>query len=104
MHAVVEISGKQFTVRAEERVRVPLLSAEAGTEIEFDRVLLVTDGEDHHVGKPHVEGALVKAEVIAHGREDKILVFHKKRRKGYKKLAGHQQPFSEILIRSIQLP
>ena len=104
MHAVVEISGKQFTVRAEERVRVPLLDAEAGTEVKFDQVLLVADGENHHIGAPRVDGATVTAEVIEHGRESKILVFHKKRRKGYKKLNGHQQPFSEIRIRSIQLP
>ena len=104
MQAVVEISGKQFTVQADERLRVPLLHAEAGAEVEFDQVLLVADGENHHVGTPRLEGARVIAEVVRHGKDAKIIVFHKKRRKGYKKSAGHQQPFSEIRIRSIQLP
>ena len=73
MHAVVEISGKQFTVRAEERVRVPLLNAEAGTEVEFDQVLLVADGENHHVGMPRVEGARVVATLSASGHTAAIV-------------------------------
>ena len=103
MHAVVEISGKQFTVHAEDRVRVPRLQADAGAELEFDQVLLVADGDNQHVGTPRVEGARVMAEVVAHGNAPRIEVFHKKRRKGYKVLNGHKQPFSEIRIRSIQV-
>ena len=103
MHAVVEISGKQFTVHAEDRVRVPRLQAEAGAEVEFDQVLLVTDGENQHVGKPRVDGARVTAEVVAHGNGRRIEVFHKKRRKGQKRLNGHRQPYSDIRIRSIQV-
>jgi large subunit ribosomal protein L21 len=103
VHAVVEISGKQFTVHADERVRVPRLSVAAGSELEFDQVLLVADGAEQHVGAPRVDGARVTAEVLAHGNAPRIEVFHKKRRKGYKRLRGHKQPFSEIRIRSIQL-
>jgi large subunit ribosomal protein L21 len=103
VHAVVEISGKQFTVHAEDRVRVPLLQAEAGSEVAFDQVLLVADGETQHVGMPHVEGARVTAQVVDHGNARRIEVFHKKRRKGYRKLNGHKQPYSEVLIRRIEV-
>jgi len=103
VHAVVEISGKQFTVHAEDRVRLPLLQVEAGSEVAFDQVLLVADGDSQHVGTPLVEGARVTAEVVGHGNARRIEVFHKKRRKGYKRLNGHKQPFSEVLIRRIEV-
>ena len=102
MHAVVEIAGRQFTVRPDERVRVPRLPVEAGSEVELDRVLLVSDGGEPRLGTPHLEGARVTAEVVGHGNADRIEVFHKKRRKGFKRLRGHKQPFSDIRIRSIQ--
>jgi large subunit ribosomal protein L21 len=104
VHAVVEISGKQFTVHADDRVRVPRLQAEAGSEVTFDRVLLLAGEAEQHVGTPTVDGARVTAEVVEHGNADRIEVFHKKRRKGFKRLRGHKQPFSDIRIRNIQGP
>lgn len=103
MYAVVRIAGQQFEVRPKDRLRVPLLAAEIGAEVEFDEVLLVRDEDETRTGRPHVEGARVTAQVVRHARDKKIVVFRKRRRKDSKKRNGHRQPFSEIEIREIQL-
>ncbi len=101
MYAIVEIGGQQFKVQKEEKLFVNLLENEAGSDLEFDTVMLLADGDNIQVGTPVVEGAKVKAKVLDHVKADKILVFKKKRRKGYQKLNGHRQPMTQIQIEDI---
>ncbi len=103
MYAIVEIAGQQFKAEAGRRLYVHRLEAEQGSAIEFDKVLLVDNEGNITVGAPTVEGAKVKAEVLSHLKGDKVLVFHKKRRKGYRKLKGHRDYLSEIKINEIVL-
>jgi large subunit ribosomal protein L21 len=102
VYAVVNLAGKQFTVRPDANIRVPLLEAEVGSVIQCDDVLLYSDGDDVRVGKPRVDGVKVTAEVVRHGRERKIIVFKKKRRKGYRRKNGHRQDFTLIRITDIK--
>ena len=102
MYAVFETGGKQFRAEPGLKVRVPALAAEEGSTVTFDRVLL-TGGEDGDpaVGTPTVEGATVRAEVLAHGKDQKVIIFKRKRRKGYRKKQGHRQKFTEVRIDEI---
>ena len=101
MYAIVEIGGQQFKIQKDQKLFVNLLDNEAGNELEFDQVLLLADGENIQVGTPVVEGAKVKAKVLEHVKADKVLVFKKKRRKGYQKMNGHRQPLTHIQIEEI---
>ena len=101
MYAIVEIQGQQFKVEPNRKVYVHRLPNAEGEEVEFDKVYLIEDGEQVKVGKPVVENAKVKAKVLRHLKGDKILVFKKKRRKGYKKLRGHRQHYTQILVEEI---
>ena len=101
MYAIVEIAGQQFKVQKDQKVFVHRLDAEAGSKVEFDQVLLIDDKGKVDVGAPAVDGAKVTAEVLNHVKGDKVIVFKKKRRKGYKKKNGHRQYLSEIQIESI---
>lgn len=101
MYAVVEVAGKQFRVSKDDRLYVPKMSANEGDEVTFDKVLLVGSGADVSVGTPHISGASVTAEVLAHVKSDKILVLKKKRRKGFRTLNGHRQPYTRIQIKSV---
>lgn len=101
MYAVVEIAGKQFKVVPNQQLVVPTLEQEAGASIALDKVLLTDDGEHVQVGTPLVDGSVVKAKVIGHAHDEKILVFKKKRRKGYKKIQGHRQGYTKLLITDI---
>jgi large subunit ribosomal protein L21 len=104
MYAVFETGGKQFRVEPGTRLRIPSLEAEPGDSVTFEHVLLAGDGEENvHLGTPILEGASVKAEVIRHGRGDKIIVFKRKRRKGYRRKQGHRQNFTEIRIDEVAL-
>ncbi len=103
MYAIVEIAGKQFRVEKDAQIKVPLLHHEVGEKVEFDKVLFVNDDSGVKVGAPVVEGAKVSAEVLEHGREKKIIVFKKKRRKGYRKKQGHRQHFTRIKIENISV-
>ena len=95
MYAIVDIAGQQFKVEANRKIFVHRLSAEEGSSIEFEKVLLIdNDGA--------IAGAKVKATVLSHVKGDKVIVFKKKRRKGYKKKNGHRQFFTQIQIESIQ--
>ena len=101
MYAIVEIAGQQFKVEKDQKIFVHRLQTEEGGQVEFAKVLLLdTDGEVV-VGAPTIEGAKVSATVISHLRADKIKVFKKKRRKGYRKLNGHRQNLSQIQIQEI---
>lgn len=100
-YAIVNVGGQQHKVLPEARVRVPLMDAEVGSRIDIDQVLLYCDGKKIHVGRPLVEGKTVQAEVVRHGRDRKIIVFKKKRRKGYRRTRGHRQHFTEIRITAL---
>ncbi len=101
MYAIVEIAGKQFRVEKDKLIKVPLLPNAVGESVSFDRVLFVDDGDKPQVGHPVVEGASVAAKVIEHGRDKKVIVFKKKRRKGYKVKNTHRQHFTKIQIENI---
>merc|ERR1711916_388746 len=101
MYAVVNIQGFQFKVEEGQSLYVNRLSNEPGDSIELSEVLLIDNDGDVTVGKPVVEGASVKAKVLEHLKDDKIIVFKKKRRKGYRKKNGHRQYLSQIEIESI---
>ena len=103
MYAIVEIAGQQFKAEAGRRLYVNRLEAEQGSAVEFEKVLLVDNEGAVTVGTPVVEGAKVTASVLSHLKDDKVLVFHKKRRKGYRKLKGHRQELTEIKINEIVL-
>jgi len=101
VYALVKVAGMQFRVSPDEVVRVPQLADSVGDTIEIKDVMAIGEGDDMRFGQPFVEGARVTAEVLAHGRARKILVFKKKRRKKYRRTRGHRQNFTEIRIRSI---
>jgi large subunit ribosomal protein L21 len=103
MYAIVDIAGQQFKVAKDQKVYVHRLDAEEGTDMEFAKVLLVDDEGQVKVGNPVVDGAKITAKVLEHVRGDKVLVFKKKRRKGYQKLNGHRQNFTRIQIQDIIL-
>lgn len=105
MYAIVEISGKQFRIQKDMRLRVPQQESEPGKKIGFDRVLLVEDDKGNTtIGNPLVKNTQVAATVIEHGRDKKVIVFKKKRRKGYQKKQGHRQGYSVIEINTIGAP
>ena len=101
MYAIVEIAGQQFKVAKDQKVYVHRLQGEEGSKITFDNVLLVEDKGAVTIGAPAIEGAAVTATILGHLQGDKVIVFKKKRRKGYKKKNGHRQYLSEIQIESI---
>lgn len=101
MYAIVEIAGQQFKVQKDQRVYVHRLEAEEGATVDFDRVLLTDDNGKVNVGAPVIEGAKVKAKVLRHLKGDKVIVFKKKRRKGYRVKNGHRQSFTQILVEGI---
>ena len=101
MYAIVEIAGHQFKVEKDQKVFVNRLSTEEGKEVAFDNVLLVADGDKVTLGAPAIDGAQVGAKVLNHLKGDKVIVFKKKRRKGYRVKNGHRQSLTEIQIESI---
>ena len=103
MYAVFQTGGKQFRVEPGHRVRVPTLVAEPGETVTFDRVLLASIGSEISVGAPLVSGATVTAEVLRHGRDKKVVIFKRKRRKGYRLKKGHRQRFTEVLVNQVAL-
>jgi len=102
MYAIVEIAGQQFKVQKDQRVYVHRLEAEEGNKVEFDRVLLLDDNGTVSVGAPVIEGVKVQATVLKHLKGDKVIIFKKKRRKGYRKKNGHRQYLSQIVINDIK--
>jgi large subunit ribosomal protein L21 len=101
MYAIVEIAGHQFKVEKDKKLYVHQLDASEGDSVDFDKVLLVDNDGKIAVGTPTVKGAKVSAKVLEHVKGDKVLVFKKKRRKGYKKLNGHRQRFTQVQIENI---
>lgn len=101
MYAIVEIAGQQFKVEKDDNLFVHRLENEEGSQVEFDKVLLVDNDGKIKVGKPVVKGAKVSGKIISHVKGDKVKVFKKKRRKGYKVLNGHRQFFTQVQIEEI---
>jgi large subunit ribosomal protein L21 len=101
MYAIVDIAGQQFKVEKDQKLFVHRLEVEEGEKVSFDRVLLIDTGDNVSVGDPVIKGASVDAKVISHMKADKVLVFKKKRRKGYQKLNGHRQYMTHIQIEGI---
>lgn len=101
MYAIVEIAGLQYKVEKDQRLYVNRLNVEEGKKVKFDRVLLIEEKGDVKVGAPVIDGALVEATVNGEVKGDKVLVFKKKRRKGYQKMNGHRQMFTSITINKI---
>ena len=101
MYAIVEIAGHQFKVEKDQRVFVNRLTTEEGKKVSFDNVLLIGDGNSITLGAPAIDGAQVSAKVLKHLKGDKVIVFKKKRRKGYRVKNGHRQSLTEIVIESI---
>jgi large subunit ribosomal protein L21 len=102
MYAVFEDGSRQYQVSEGDVVRVDYRAAEAGTRLEFPRVLLFVSGDDRQIGQPHVSGARILAEVVDHPTT-KLYVQHFRRRKNYRRLRGHRQPYTEVQIRNILL-
>ena len=101
MYAIVEIAGQQFKAEAGRKLYVHRLEGNEGDVVSFDRVLLTDNNGTIAVGAPTVAGVKVSAKILAHMKDDKVLIFKKKRRKGYKKLNGHRQSLTQIAIESI---
>ncbi|HPE82682.1 MAG: 50S ribosomal protein L21 [Aequorivita sp.] len=101
MYAIVEIAGQQVKVAKDQKVFVNRLPVEEGKKVSFDNVLLIGDGDKITIGAPAIDGAQIGAKVVKHLKGDKVIVFKKKRRKGFRKKNGHRQYLSEIVIESI---
>ena len=102
MYAIVDIAGKQYKVSEGDKLKVPGLNQKTGSGINFDTILLTDNGKSVNVGTPTIKGANVSATIIEHGRDRKILVYKKKRRKGYQRKNGHRQGFTLLEINKIK--
>jgi large subunit ribosomal protein L21 len=103
MYAVIRTGGKQYRVQENQILKVEKMAGTEGSEIEFNDVLMYSDGETVTLGNPVVENAVVRAHVLEQGRDRKTLVFKYKRRKGYRKMQGHRQQYTQIKIASISV-
>ena len=103
VYAIFVTGGHQFRAEPGRTIQVPLLEAEPGAKVTFDRVLLTSDGHTVQAGQPEVRGAKVTAEVVRHGKGDKIRIFRFARRAGFRRHAGHRQPFTEVRIADVKV-
>lgn len=103
MYAVIKTGGKQYKVEEGETLRVEKLEGGEGGEVMFNDVLMFSDGEKVTLGQPAIENAIVKGHILEQGKAKKVLIFKFKRRKGYRNLRGHRQPFTAVKIDSIQV-
>ena len=101
MYVIVDIQGQQFKVQKDQKLFVHRIDANEGDVVEFAKVLLIGNDDDITIGAPTIDGAKVVLEVLSHVKGDKVLVFKKKRRKGYQKLNGHRQQFSQVIVKDI---
>ena len=103
MYAIIKTGGKQYRVQQGDTLQVEKLEGEEGSEIQFNDVLMYSDGEQIKLGEPVIENAMVKAHIIDQGKKKKIIVFKYKRRKGYKRTRGHRQHYTAVKIDSIEV-
>jgi large subunit ribosomal protein L21 len=101
MYAVIESGGKQHRVEPGEVLKLEKLNVDEGSTVDFDKVMMIGEGESVQIGTPYVEGGKVTAEVVRHGRSDKITIIKMKRRKNYRRQAGHRQYYTEVKIKEI---
>lgn len=101
MYAVIKTGGKQYRVEVGNKLKIEQITAEAGSDLIIDRVLMVSEGENVAIGSPFVDNAKVSATVVGHGRHDKVRIFKMRRRKHYQKHQGHRQNYTEIQITGI---
>lgn len=101
MYAIVEIAGNQYKVQKDEKILAPKLDGQVGDELTFEKVLLIADDGNVKVGQPTIDGASVKATILRNTRGKKVIVFKKKRRKGYRVKRGHRQDYTELQINEI---
>jgi len=104
MYAVIETGGTQFRVEEGAQVKVPLMDGSAGDSVTIDKVLLVSNDKEPVVGKPYIDNATVEAELLGHGKADKVLVYKYKRRTKFRRTNGHRQQFTELKITKINSP
>ncbi len=102
-YAIFVTGGKQFRAEPGRTIQIPSLAAEPGAKVTFDRVLLMSDGQQVQAGQPMVRGAKVTAEVVRHGKGEKIRIYRFARRAGYRRHAGHRQPFTEVKIADVSV-
>ena len=102
MYAVIKSGGKQYKVAAGEKLKIEQIPTQVGEKISLDQVLMVSRGDKVSVGAPLVNGAVVSATVLGHGRADKVKIFKMRRRKHYQKRQGHRQNFTEVMIDEIK--
>ncbi len=100
MYAIIETGGKQYRVASGDKIKVEKLTAEAGANVTFDKVLAVV-GDKSSIGEPHVKGARVEAEVVGSGKGEKVIVHKQRPRKVYRKTNGHRQQYTELRIKEI---
>ena len=103
MYAIIRTGGKQFRAEPGKTLRIPSVDVQPGESVRFEDILLGADGENVKVGAPAVDGAVVTAEVVRHGRGEKIVIFKHKRRKNYRRKQGHRQGFTEVRVSDINL-
>ena len=103
MYAIVNISGKQYKATQGAKLRIPRQSGESGAKLSFENILLINKGDITQIGEPNVVGAKITATILNHGRERKILIYKKKRRKGYQRKNGHRQWYTDIEVQNIHL-
>jgi len=101
MYAIVEIAGKQFKAEKDKFIYAQLLEGKEGAKVEFSNVLLIGDGSKVDIGAPVLKGAKVSGKILEHVKADKLIVFKKKRRKGFKKKTGHRAQLTKVLIENI---
>jgi large subunit ribosomal protein L21 len=101
MYAVVEIAGQQFKVAKSDKIYVPKLESEVGAKVKFEKVLLMGDEKQTRLGTPYVTGAFIEGKVLGHVKDDKVMVFRKKKRKGFKMRRGHRQQYTQIEITKV---
>ena len=101
MYAVIETGGKQYRVSEGDKIRVERLQSEPGSTVELTNVLLLGKDDGPVVGSPMVQGASVKASVLSHGKEDKVIIFKYRRKKNYRRFRGHRQQYTDLKVESI---
>ena len=101
MYAIVDIAGQQFKVEKDALIKTQKVDHKVGSTVEFDKVLLLSGDKEQKIGSPYVDGAKIQAKVVEHGRDKKVIVFKKKRRKGYRVKNGHRQSYTVVKIESI---
>ena len=102
MYAVIKTGGKQYRVAPGDELKVEKLTGDVGEEVFFDHVLLASDGEKFHVGRPYLDSSKVRGRITRQGKGKKVIVFKYKRRKGYRKTRGHRQDFTLVRIENIE--